>query len=465
MKRITVMLLVFVLVFSLLACSRSGSSDEGSQATPTLVPASQELVEDTGQGEQDDSSGSALTEDIIGITLPAASISGQKATIMSWWDPAAEQTMTIAGKFNEFYGAELEFMMVGWGDLTTQLISMLGAGIPPDLVMLRGEDYPRYAGAGYLMPLDNLINYDTPLWAGMKPVIENMKYDGRIYNSPAGVGVNYFLWYNRDIFDNAGLEYPEDLYARGEWTWPVLFDYIKAAADPTGATEMYGLAGDANIIMCAMIMSAGSDTARFEDGKYVLNNDDPNFIEVMNIMDDLYNNLDVMSPTDSSAEYFTSGRAAMFFDGMWMDYNEPLLTMHQRGTVSIIMFPQWTAAGPNIQWAMMDGLAIPRGASNPELSAAVINMFRYIQVDPVEEEKGQAELRQRGWTDFEIDMLDEAGSFAVPMVGFSLGSLSSEIWMLSRRFTWGQSFSSAWSEQEPLCQQALDEFNELMSGS
>lgn len=445
-------LLIMAIAFSSCAPATPDTSSAGtSSSTVSETPSNADEV-------------ASEETDPDAVELPEADCAGKKATILSWWDPADVSAKKYVEKFKEFYDAELEFMMVAWGDLTTQLAQMIMADNAPDIAMLRGSDFPMYAGLDYLMPVDDLFDLDSNLWKDQKVLLESMRYNGKMYNMPASVGVNYFVWYNKDILENAGLQDPLELYQQGQWTLDTMREYAKATADITGDVEMYGLAADAAILIDAMVKSAGTDFVIESESGYVLNFDDPVVNEVMNVVSDMYLVDKVMSPTDNSMEFFTSGKAAMFFEGSWSDMNDPMLTMHQNDTIGIVMFPQWDDETPMNQWALFDGFGIPKNAKDPELSAAVINTFRYVALDPTELEKTEAEYRERGWTDAELEMFKEATTFATPSLFFTLGNVPTEIWGISRDIAGGNPWSTTKGVRQPTCQKALDEFNAIIAG-
>lgn len=126
-----------------------------------------------------------------------------------------------------------------WGDYFTQLQTLWAAGnaeVIPDVMFL--SPVPRYAADGVLEPLDPFITesgMDTSdYWTG---ALDLMSYQDMVYGFPRDIGLEV-LYYNKDHFDEAGLDYPNDA-----WTW----DDLRAAAEAltiqatSGRVERYGL--------------------------------------------------------------------------------------------------------------------------------------------------------------------------------------------------------------------------------
>jgi multiple sugar transport system substrate-binding protein len=134
----------------------------------------------------------------------------------------------------------IELWSQPWGDYFTKLDTLFAAGDAtaiPDVFFL--SPVPSYAARDVLADLNPFIEESGldlgDYWPG---AIESTSFEGSVYGFPRDVGVEV-LYYNRDHFDTAGLEYPTD-----EWTW----DDLRAAAEAltvqesSGRISRYGLA-------------------------------------------------------------------------------------------------------------------------------------------------------------------------------------------------------------------------------
>jgi len=109
----------------------------------------------------------------------------------------------------------------------------------PDVLFL--SPVVTYAGQGVLEPLDPFIKasgYDTSdYWPSL---LDFGKLKGTIYGLPRDIGIEV-LYYNKDIFDEAGVSYPTNF-----WTW----DDLKAAAKQlskittSGRVQRYALGAE-----------------------------------------------------------------------------------------------------------------------------------------------------------------------------------------------------------------------------
>ena len=140
-------------------------------------------------------------------------------------------------------------------------------------------------------------------------------YDDKYYAVPKDVDT-IALWYNKTLFDEAGLEYPT-----ADWTWDDVTEAAKKLTKDDGS--QYGLA-----------MGNGSNqdgyyNMVYDNGGYIINDDktqsgwdDPKTIEAMQTMEGWINDgvmpsLETMSENGNDV-LFESGKVAMITQGSWM---------------------------------------------------------------------------------------------------------------------------------------------------
>ena len=151
-------------------------------------------------------------------------------------------------------------------------------------------------------------NYPEDIW-GL------YTYDDKYYAVPKDVDT-IALWYNKTLFDEAGLEYPT-----ADWTWDDVTEAAKKLTKDDGS--QYGLA-----------MGNGSNqdgyyNMVYDNGGYIINDDktqsgwdDPKTIEAMQTMEGWINDgvmpsLETMSENGNDV-LFESGKVAMITQGSWM---------------------------------------------------------------------------------------------------------------------------------------------------
>ncbi len=140
---------------------------------------------------------------------PATSIPQEpvKLTMLIWSDNVAnDQNMQGEIKlFNDSHpDIQVELIGAPWGEFTAKLQTMVAGGTPPDIIWIQNET--DYVSKGLLLPLDDLIKQDIDasryVAGAMAPA-----YDGKYYGLRHDIAY-WILFYNKDMFDAAGVSYP-----------------------------------------------------------------------------------------------------------------------------------------------------------------------------------------------------------------------------------------------------------------
>jgi multiple sugar transport system substrate-binding protein len=174
-----------------------------------------------------------------------------------------------------------------WGDYFTLLDTLFASGdatAVPDVFFL--FPVPSYAARGVLANLNPFIEASgmdlSDYWGG---AIDMTSFEGSVYGFPRDSAIET-LYYNKDHFDAAGLDYPTD-----DWDW----NDLRAAAEALTVTEASGRISRYGLAM--------------EGGKYF------DWVGANGgmILDDMFNPTQCMLSTPESIE------AIEFFAGMMND--------------------------------------------------------------------------------------------------------------------------------------------------
>jgi len=116
----------------------------------------------------------------------------------------------------------------------------LASGAPPDVMLLQDEPFRRFCAAGRVRDLTPLAAAN-PLFAADRfdtTAVESFRYRGRRYGMPV-FGGPIVVFYNKDLFDLAGVPYPPD-----DWTWDEFLDTCRRLTrdtDGDGETDTFGV--------------------------------------------------------------------------------------------------------------------------------------------------------------------------------------------------------------------------------
>lgn len=232
-----------------------------------------------------------------------------------WGSPAEAAThQSVADAFMaEHPEITIETLNEPWNDYFTRMQTLWASGDPsviPDVLFLWPT--PRYAADGVLENLDPYIEaagYDlSDYWPAL---LESASYEGSVYGFPRDISVEV-LYYNKDMFDEAGLEYPTE-----DWTW----DDLRAAAealtitDSSGRVERYGLATEGGHYQRWMGQNYASILDDMRNPSQCTM-DSPEAIEAIQFLADLMNDGLAMrdaalSQAGGDATVFANGQAAM----------------------------------------------------------------------------------------------------------------------------------------------------------
>src|SRR5690606_29825896 len=168
-----------------------------------------------------------------------------------------ENLATIVKAFEkENPDVKVDVTTLPYADYFTALQTDLAGGTVSDVVDIEFANYAAYQANGVLAPLDGV---DTDLYQAS--LADAYATDGTQYALPSSFS-NVVLFYNADLFDAAGLDYPT-----AEWTWA---DEQKAAEALTDSAA--GIWGDYQPIsyheFYKVLAQAGGDFLN-EDGTEV----------------------------------------------------------------------------------------------------------------------------------------------------------------------------------------------------
>ena len=250
------------------------------------------------------------------VGLLSGLVAAQDTTIRYFTFSAApdhlEDLDTIIAAFEaENVGIQVEVETAPFADYFTLLQADIASGDAPDVFELNYESFVSYADAGTLLDLGGSLSANAPYYPR---ALEAFSYDGVQYALPATFST-VLLFYNADLFDAAGIEYPT-----ADWTWVdavAAAEAIKALGDdtwglysPTQFWEFYkkaGQNGDCQFFNEDMSESTINSEACVSTLETMVG------FQTSGIMPTAAELSGV-----SDGELFTSGKLGMLVTGIWM---------------------------------------------------------------------------------------------------------------------------------------------------
>ena len=161
------------------------------------------------------------TNDLANGMLPEVNpedYRGTKVVMATRTDPFSNEDGPVCTKFEEVYGIDFEPVLIAGDDFVSTIAARIAADQQTDVYYENG-DFP--GSLTVMQPLDAAkFDLTAPIWN--QALIKASTLDGHPYLVDAISNVWTELdicVYNKNIFQNAGLSTPEELYKAGKWTF------------------------------------------------------------------------------------------------------------------------------------------------------------------------------------------------------------------------------------------------------
>lgn len=157
------------------------------------------------------------------------SVSAQEVVLTyGIWDSRQEPGLReIADDFEaENPGIKIELQVTGWGEYWTMLEAAATGGSLPDIFWMHSNEIYKYGSNDMLLNLDEYIGRDSiDLTKFPQGLVDIYNVNESQYAIPKDFDT-IGLWYNKTMFDEAGLDYPDET-----WTWETLREAAEILTD------------------------------------------------------------------------------------------------------------------------------------------------------------------------------------------------------------------------------------------
>jgi multiple sugar transport system substrate-binding protein len=345
-KLVLVLLLTVITALVAAGCGGNNSSNEGN-AEPSKAT-------DTQTTEPKESTASGKKEKLVYYGF-------------SEWvaDPAYAPVFDeLKQKFeSDNPGFEVEFQSDPWGTWETKYKVMFASGNAPDVFIVNNPDFPTFANAGYLLDLGTEMKEED--FKDYFPGILSMyKWNGKNMALPYTTDARV-LWYNKDVFTQAGLD-PE----KPPTTWDELKQYALQITKATNG-DVYGFGMDLGLQeFPAQSLFTASDSSIINvggDGAVTPNVNTPQFKDYLKLLTDMkpaYESDYATLDHHKVGTLFAQKKVAMVIAGTWVtDQNADLkgATFYGQSLV-----PKHDANAPNGSFGGGFGIGISANSKHPK---------------------------------------------------------------------------------------------------
>lgn len=240
------------------------------------------------------------------------------------WEASHLETQSVLNGIKVFEernpGVKVEYTPVAQEQYISKLLTMMAGGTAPDVFFLESNTYRDVAARGELLDLTDLVEEEIGIDSFIPLAQDKMLIDGHIYGV-SSCTVSPVLYYNKDLFDKAGVPYPP-ADPEEAWTWDEFVDVAKKLTIKEGGrTQQYGVFGFQKF-WYTVVFSNGGEVFN-EDYTEVLVNQ-PKAQEAIQKIVDLRKIHGVVPEGNfleqsgmNTAQMLQTGRVAMVVDGTW----------------------------------------------------------------------------------------------------------------------------------------------------
>ncbi|NMB43813.1 MAG: sugar ABC transporter substrate-binding protein [Clostridiales bacterium] len=294
LKKLLGLLLALTMVMSLLAgCGSDGEKE----------PDETKVTEGTGETKDTETEDKETEGDVEGAEI----------SLSVWNEPHKDDALNMYLAAEKATGVKINVNVIPETEYSSKLNQMVATGDDSiDIYIVWENDISNFAQAKGIDPLDDYLSGSS---------IDSNDFIDAVANLTDGLGATYglpwcaateILYYNQDMFDEAGLEYPNN-----DWAYN---DFLVAAEKLTklnadGTTDIYGFDLPNLQTWWAGIGIKGDQIYDPATGKLVIGDGAVSFIKDCA---DMAEKGVMPVPSSDTSDNFGSGKAAMSWQGSWM---------------------------------------------------------------------------------------------------------------------------------------------------
>ncbi|GAA5019278.1 ABC transporter substrate-binding protein [Actinopolymorpha pittospori] len=152
--------------------------------------------------------------------------SAKTLTVMNWDPPTGTPWNDAFEKFTAKTGIEIKIQYTPtMTNYWAKTRALLGSGDPPDLMRVDDDNIPNYGATGQLTDLATYLKRDKLDRSDYFPAVYDMgrQADGTVPAWSVGIQPRV-IFYNRTMFEKAGVELPPTTWTADGWTWDDFLD-------------------------------------------------------------------------------------------------------------------------------------------------------------------------------------------------------------------------------------------------
>lgn len=311
--------------------------------------------------------------------------------------------------FEEKYGGKIEWIQCDYESRYEKLAKIINSGDGVDFFYAGNMDaFPKGAIRDMFVPVDDYIDFSSPIWEGVKEVNDSLMWNGSHYCTVVQTtGDKVACVYNRKTIQETGLSDPAELYANGEWDWDSFQSMLQKFSDADN--QRYGL--DGWWFEFGLIATTGTAPVSIKDSRIVSNIGSPAIERVQNFMYNLNQTGCVAIGVgdygwDAHPEYISEGKLLFYPVGLFEFYKEETQWKEKFGEDAFFVpMPRDPDADKYYTSVGMEAYTLIKGGQNPEGVAKFLECKRFTLLDETTKQIADTQFKNDyDWTDEMIEM-------------------------------------------------------------
>lgn len=217
------------------------------------------------------------------LSIAAVSAQDSVEITFTFWIPTDHVIVeTALGPMADAYMEEhpnisIQYEFIPFAEYEATIAARLTGSEAPDAGFIVERNGPAFVASGVLYDMGDFLRADESYdFADFSEAASSQWRDGdAVYGIPFSTSP-FFTIYNATLFEAAGIDTPDVMYANGEWTWETLRGAAKAISDATDSWGFVGTDGGSGMYqtqrystLIPILRAYGSDI--IEDGACVAN--------------------------------------------------------------------------------------------------------------------------------------------------------------------------------------------------
>lgn len=273
------------------------------------------------------------------------------------------------------------------GGYSTTLLTEIAAGTAPDVFWIPGTDIATFASAGAILNLSDLAaaaNFDMSVFYPQQ--VSQLTFnpetgtnEGALWGMPRDAS-SMVLYYNADLFDEAGVDYPDKQMADGTWDWDAFKATVEAISSlSTADNQIYGFGMNSWWANWLLWINATNNTGYnnyFTQDQSACGLNTPATTEAMTFLSEVYSNEWAVPFGQDSEPPFVAGNVGMFMNGRWATPNNIKSLGFNWNAAEVPAAPN----GARSNWLFWGAYVVNANTANPEQAFELLSRLTSVDV-------------------------------------------------------------------------------------